>query len=190
MKRVLIVSLIALFTWACSDDTEPANGQKDSSVTADKGSTKADKGTTKADKGTTKADKGTTKADKGTTTPDKGTTTPDKGTTDSTASAGFGASIWPIFKTSCASGYCHGGGSGGLSMKSETDAYSNLVGVKAKGCSSLNRVEAGDILKSYLMQKLKGKGNCFTGQKMPAGGTLTQANTTKIESWINGGAKK
>ena len=198
MKRIFVIGMITLFAWGCSDDTEP-NTQKDGSVadkgtvTPDNGTVTPDKGTVTPDKGTVIPDNGTVTPDKGTMTPDNGTVTPDKGTMtpDGSSSAGFGATVWPIFKAAgCTGSYCHGGTAGGLSMSSESVAYSNLVGTKATGCSTLDRVKASDVAGSYLIQKLEGKGSCFTGGKMPVGGTLTAAQLSTVKAWVTAGAAK
>ena len=191
MKRALIIGMITMFVWACSDDTEPNTTKKDGSVTMDQGMA-VDIGTVTPDKGTVTPDKGTVTPDKGAVTPDKGAVTPDKGATpDSVGTSSFGKMVWPIFQSAgCTGGYCHGGTAGGLSMSSETVAYSNLVGVKSTGCASLNRIEASDVAKSYVVQKLEGKGSCFTGSKMPVGGSLTAAQIATIKAWVSAGAAK
>ena len=182
MKSVLLVSLITLFVLACSDDSEPDTTKKDSAVTADKGATSPDKGAMSPDKGAMSPDKGTT-------TPDKGTTTPDMGAADGSTSAGFAATVWPIFNTAgCSGSYCHGGNAGGLVMSSESAAYGNLVGVKGSTCGT--RVKSGDAANSTLIHKLEGKGACFTGSKMPVGGSLTASQLSTIKAWINAGAAK
>ena len=193
MNRLVLTFTLGIFALACSDDSGPDNTKKDgggggadTGVTADKGAT-TDKGAV-ADKGPV-ADKGAV-ADKAMTADQAATA--DKGSTgaDGTASSGFGATVWPILKASCANGYCHGGGAGGLTMKDEASTYAALVGVKSKGCSTMNYVTASDLTNSYLIQKLEGKGSCFMGGKMPKGGSLTAAQITAIKGWITAGAKK
>ncbi len=161
---IIITSTIALLAIGCSDDTDTNTGKKDGAVTADKGST--------ADQGTT-ADQAAQK---------------DAGAADGAAASGFGKVVWPILSAGCS---CHKGGSpGSLSLPDEATSYTNLVGKASTGCATLKLVEAGDAAKSYLVQKLEGSGSCFTGDKMPKGGSLTAAQITAIKGWITAGAKK
>jgi hypothetical protein len=97
---------------------------------------------------------------------------------------------------------CHSVGTGAtagmLDMSSEQTAYSNLVGVKAKGvggcsASGLTRVIPGSAQTSLLYEKVKSKltqGNPPCGDSMPDDATtLSQAQVDLIETWIDEGAQ-
>jgi hypothetical protein len=97
---------------------------------------------------------------------------------------------------------CHSVGTGAtegmLDMSSEQTAYSNLVGVKAKGlggcsASGLTRVIPGSAQTSLLYEKVKSKltqANPPCGDSMPDDDTtLSQAQVDLIETWIDDGAQ-
>ncbi len=160
MRRLVCISIIALFSWACSDDSGTITPKGDGPVS-------------NADKGTG-SDTGGQK--------DLGSKV------DGSSAISFGKVVWPIFKAGCS---CHiKGPTGKLSMPDQATAYAGLVGVAASQCSTMKLVEAGDPTKSYLIQKLEGKGGCFMGVKMPKGGSLTAAQITAIKGWITAGAAK
>jgi hypothetical protein len=84
--------------------------------------------------------------------------------------------------------------SGGLDMRSQASAYSELVGKAAEGgaCSQgggRTRVVAGNPDGSLLIRKLKGTHDC--GNRMPAGGNtaLSSALIDEIADWIEAGAE-
>ena len=97
---------------------------------------------------------------------------------------------------------CHSVGPGAtegmLNMASEQAAYSNLVGVKAKGvggcsASGLTRVIPGSAQTSLLYEKVQSKltqANPPCGDSMPDDATtLSQAQVDLIQTWINEGAQ-
>lgn len=100
-----------------------------------------------------------------------------------------------VFDAECSG--CHGG-SGGLGGLGDCNtAYASLVGVASTEHTSMNRVEPGDPVNSWLMHKLDGTqdwwiGECsggFCGQQMPLGGPfLSLATRDAIRSWITNGA--
>jgi hypothetical protein len=97
---------------------------------------------------------------------------------------------------------CHSVGTGAtegmLDMSTEPTAYTNLVGVKAKGlgaCSTskLTRVVPGSAQTSLLYEKVESKLtqlNPPCGDSMPDDATtLSQAQVDLIQTWINEGAQ-
>ena len=102
----------------------------------------------------------------------------------------FGADIVEIFsRRGCASGSCHGGGAGGLTLTSSSStSFGNLVGV-ASPTSGEIRVIANDATNSYLLKKLEGTQGSGNGQRMPLGSSaLDNTDLTNIKNWINTGA--
>ena len=101
-----------------------------------------------------------------------------------------------IVANGCASGQCHSSpNAGGLSLLSQTTAYTSLVGVAAMGrsqsgasCadSGLLRVSPRDPDRSLLVQKLEHTQAC--GAPMPPAGTLPAAQLQRGRAWIAGGA--
>ena len=82
---------------------------------------------------------------------------------------------------------------GMLDMTSESTAYSNLVGIAAMGtsCSGMGtRVVAGSATTSILYEKINPT-STRCGSQMPLGGSsLSSADVTLVEDWINSGAGK
>lgn len=100
----------------------------------------------------------------------------------------FGADIVEIFtRRGCASGSCHGGGAGGLTLSSNAaTSHGNLVGVASPTTGEI-RVIANDATNSYLVKKLEGTASA--GSRMPIGGSaLDNTDLTNIKNWINTGA--
>jgi hypothetical protein len=91
--------------------------------------------------------------------------------------------IQPIFNANCTG--CHGS-SGGLSLAAGV-SYNNLVGIPSNQQPSINLVEPEDPANSYLYMKITGAEG-ISGQRMPIGGQLSNADITTIETWINEGA--
>jgi hypothetical protein len=114
----------------------------------------------------------------------------DSTSADTRTAATFSAGVQPIFTASCAVAACHSGSApqSGMNLSSGS-AYSQLVGVASVECSTLERVEPGSPDLSYLVQKIEGAGSCFTGQRMPVGGSLDAAEIATIKGWITAGAK-
>jgi len=107
------------------------------------------------------------------------------------AGATFNDVYTTVLKGSCSSSYCHGSTAGGWSVKADAaSTYAQLVDMASSACSGLKKVEPGQPEKSSLYLKLRGSfdGVC-TGQKMPAGGSITATQLETVRSWIAAGAK-
>ncbi|HVZ73281.1 MAG TPA: hypothetical protein VHJ20_12960 [Polyangia bacterium] len=170
-------------------------------------------GTTGSTGGTTGSTGGTTGSTGG-TTGSAGGTTGNGGTTGSGGASGgstgtvisFATDIYPIIANRCKT--CHTTASmGGLSMKDATTGYTNLVGTTMgvaagtdKTCTLLDaskkRVVVGDAAHSYLYIKIATPAATLQtdkcGPAMPdngQNGPMTTDEITKIQNWINGGAK-
>lgn len=145
-----------------------------------------DKNTT-SDDGTTTGGSATDASATDASATDTPTTEPE---TTAPAELSFAADVWePIMSPICT---CHAGGSGGLTMGTDAaTAYAAMVGVKATGAPSLDRVLAGDSTKSYIINKLEGTqieaGGM--GAKMPLAGAVTADQIQTIKDWIDAGAK-
>jgi hypothetical protein len=94
----------------------------------------------------------------------------------------YDSEIQPIWDANCTS--CHGN-SGNLDL-SQGVSYSQLVNLASQGWPAFMRVKPGDAMNSVLHQKIVG--NSSFGDRMPKGGTLSQADEQKIKTWINNGA--
>jgi hypothetical protein len=92
--------------------------------------------------------------------------------------------VQPIVDTNCV--VCHQTASraGGLSLQ-RGDAPASLLGVPSTE-AKLSRVEPGDPEKSYLFHKIMGTHEHAggSGERMPVGGALTDAEIAVIERWI------
>lgn len=111
----------------------------------------------------------------------------DTGTVD--AGSAF-APTYAILAAACVR--CHGT-SGGLDLSTESLAYTNLVGVAARGgtCAGGSRVRVvrGNATMSLLYQKLTNTQDC--GNSMPRGAAaLNATQLTTIRTWINAGANR
>lgn len=96
-----------------------------------------------------------------------------------------------ISGNNCDNGYCHGGGSGGLTMTDAASTYAALVGVSAAGmaCGPTGaiRVVPGDPDASLIIQKLEGAPDC--GASMPKElPMLQQSEIDRLRAWILDGA--
>ena len=103
----------------------------------------------------------------------------------------FAADVYPIILgQGCGTSSCHGGAAPaqGLDMSSEARADADLVGVPSAECAAKDRVAAGDLAGSYLVNKITGTGLC-AGSRMPLGGELSEGEIETIEAWIATGAK-
>ena len=82
---------------------------------------------------------------------------------------------------------CHSGGgaSAGLSLGA-ANSYTMLVGIASSQDAGTQRVNPGNPNISYLIQKLEGPG--VSGQQMPPGAALPQADIDVIRAWITAGA--
>jgi hypothetical protein len=103
---------------------------------------------------------------------------------DKSCVAAWNAKVQPIADSNCV--VCHQTTSraGGLSLQ-RGDAPASLLGVPSTE-AKLARVEPGDPARSYLFHKIMGthQGAGGSGERMPVGGELTQAEISVIEGWI------
>ena len=105
------------------------------------------------------------------------------------AAVSFGQQIQPILTASCTSSACHDASqpAQGLQLTSGA-AYTALMAAAAE-CPADQRVSPGNPDQSYLMLKLQGSGDCFTGSRMPRGNApLSAAQLQLIRDWITNGA--
>ncbi|MDG2305233.1 MAG: hypothetical protein P8R42_11380 [Candidatus Binatia bacterium] len=93
-----------------------------------------------------------------------------------------------IFARSCGLTACHaeGRGAGGLSLIGPA-AYDDLIGRPANERPGEVRVVVGDADRSYLIQKLEGRGAV---RPMPPNSPLPRAEIDEIAAWIDGGAPR
>ncbi len=104
------------------------------------------------------------------------------------ADPSFASDVFEIItRRGCTASSCHGGGQGGLTMSSASNAYANLVNVPSPTTHEV-RVIPGNATDSYLVKKLEGRAS--TGEQMPLGGNpLDATDLQNIKNWINQGAK-
>jgi hypothetical protein len=97
--------------------------------------------------------------------------------------------IQALFNTGCNTG-CHAAGAGGLTLTAAS-SHRQLVGVNSSSCGTPRkiRVVAGDVAKSYLVDKLEGApGIC--NDRMPKNAPAWEkAKIDKVKAWICRGAK-
>lgn len=92
-----------------------------------------------------------------------------------------------VFTPSCATAGCHSGSSPAASLNLEAaNSHAMLVGIAATQDSGVQRVNPGNPNLSYLITKLEGPG--ATGEQMPPGNPLPQADIDVIRQWITDGA--
>ena len=120
------------------------------------------------------------------------TSATDTGETTTAGGLSFATDVWePIFSMKCAP--CHTSGASGtlgMGMTPET-AYAAIVDIKSS--SSIDYVEPGDALQSYIFHKISGTQADVpmgSGGKMPQVGELSTDEITVIKTWINDGAAK
>src|SRR5262252_1759265 len=66
---------------------------------------------------------------------------------------------------------CHSGATAPQGLRLDAaNSYANLVNVNSSEASSVKRVAPANPNASYLIQKLRGSGSAFSGQRMPLGG--------------------
>jgi hypothetical protein len=89
----------------------------------------------------------------------------------------------------CAQAGCHSGAFPAAGQNLEAaNAYASIVNVASSEKPSLKRIQPGTGDSSYLYQKITGATG-IVGSQMPlAGGTLADADVSKIELWIDQGA--
>jgi len=90
-----------------------------------------------------------------------------------------------VFTPMCESCHSGGGASAGLSLDA-ANSYTMLVGIASSQDAGTQRVNPGNPNISYLIQKLEGPG--VSGQQMPPGAPLPQADIDVIRTWITQGA--
>ena len=102
------------------------------------------------------------------------------------ATVSFTTDIQPIFTTTCM--VCHAPPqlSGNMDL-SPGAGYGSLVNVVSSGYPPAVRVVPGDPTLSVLYHKVFGTGQY--GSAMPLGGTISQSDLTKIQTWIAEGAR-
>lgn len=100
----------------------------------------------------------------------------------------FGADIWPILETRCATSGCHADAFG-PTMSDAAGAYANLVGIDS-GDAGMNFIEPNQPENSYLWHKLVGTHLTVggSGGTMPASGQLCLVEIQGIYRWIVTGA--
>jgi hypothetical protein len=116
-----------------------------------------------------------------------------------TAETGDGVSFTAVYEqvimpNACNSGYCHGGGAGGLELTDEATSYANLVDMAATSmvCGQSMRVVPGSLEESILWYRVRpaalDAGNPCA-PKMPQGSMgLSDAEAKLVDDWIAGGA--
>ena len=96
-----------------------------------------------------------------------------------------------IFTPSCATAGCHSAGSqaGGLSLANADASYADMVGQfsNAVGQDMSILVAPNDPDNSYLIRKMENAAG-ITGNRMPPGGGIPQADINQIRLWITNGA--
>jgi len=102
------------------------------------------------------------------------------------ATVSFTTDIQPIFTTTCM--VCHAPPqlSGNMDL-SPGAGYGSLANVVSSGYPPAVRVVPGDPTLSVLYHKVFGTGQY--GSAMPLGGTISQSDLTKIQTWIAEGAR-
>jgi hypothetical protein len=125
--------------------------------------------------------------------------TGDTGDTGGTADTGA-ATGWDAFyqtylePAGCASGYCHGGGSGYLSFSDASSAYDALVDqpVTESVCGTTTRVVPGDATASALYLRLRPSAmddpSCEPTKMPPDSEGLSEEAVAGLAAWINEGA--
>ena len=96
--------------------------------------------------------------------------------------------VQAIFDANCTS--CHGGSSPSAGMDLSGDAYTTIVNQPSDDVPSMDLVEPGDSANSYLLHKTAGTQSSVggSGQSMPFGSTLSAADQSVIETWVDEGA--
>ena len=118
----------------------------------------------------------------------------DTNTTEITATTGhvgFTNDVASVFVQSCTSSGCHAGTNAAesIDLSSASSAHATLVGIPSPTCSGLSIVAPFAPRQSYLLQKLRGHGTCFSGWSMPEQTTpLTAAQIDLVSAWIGKGA--
>ena len=91
-----------------------------------------------------------------------------------------------VFTPDCATAGCHdSGAAAGLDLVAGS-SYAMLVDIPSTQDGNILRVRPNNPDASYLIQKLEG--TAATGQQMPPGGSVAQAEIDVIRQWITDGA--
>ena len=93
-----------------------------------------------------------------------------------------------LFTPSCATSGCHAGANPAANLNLEAaNSYAMLVGIASSQQAGLQRVNPGNPVLSYLVQKLEGAAG-ITGGQMPPGGAIPQPDIDVVRQWITDGA--
>jgi len=100
------------------------------------------------------------------------------------------ADVYSVISSNCS---CHlnGGNSGGQALGSTAqEAYDAMYDIPAQRAGiNQNRIEPGDSLSSFVMNKIDGTQGASGGAQMPFGQPqLSQETRDGIRGWINAGA--
>lgn len=192
LSLMLCAALVLACTVTSNDDTagtETAAGTSGTSGTS--GMTSDTSGPTTATAGTS----GTAESG-GATEPDPTTAGSAEGTGETGAGGVSFTEVYEqiIMPKGCNSGYCHGSGSGGLTMTDEATSYANLVEMAATTpvCGQGMRVVPGSLDESTVWYRVRpatlDDGNPCA-PKMPQGSMgLTAPEAQLVDDWIAGGA--
>jgi len=115
---------------------------------------------------------------------------PDPGPDPTPPPAGFGPNFSEIqanvFTPDCATAGCHDAGAAASLDLRAGMSYAMLVDIPSTQDANILRVRPGNPDASYLIQKLEG--TAASGQQMPPGAPLPQADIDVIRQWIVDGA--
>lgn len=102
----------------------------------------------------------------------------------------FSSDVQKIFDRNCALAFCHTAPLGFPMDLSQGNAYASIHNVPSLELPAMDRVEPGTPDLSYLVHKIQGTQAQVmgSGQQMPIGGQLPQAEIDVIRSWIEQGA--
>ena len=107
----------------------------------------------------------------------------------------FAQDVQPIFTGSCALGGCHSNPANPSEKPmrlTQAEAYDAIVNVSAAELPSMDRIEPGNPDRSYLVHKIQGthQQQGGSGDRMPIGGALSQAQIATIRRWVTEGAQR
>jgi hypothetical protein len=132
---------------------------------------------------------GTPVDDASTPAEDGSTTSPSKDMASSSPAAGtFSGNVKPMLSSyECFGCHMSTPWDAGSSL-SAAKLITHLTGTKSSDCPSLPFVTPGNAANSYLYQVIVGSGSCFTGESMPPGESVSNADVAALKSWIEAGA--
>jgi len=97
-----------------------------------------------------------------------------------------------VFTPQCAIAGCHAGPASvaqeGMPL-GEGLSYGAIVGIRSAQMPSLLRVAPADPANSYLVRKIT-PGSFISGEPMPQGGSLTEAERRLVRDWVARGAPR